>query len=88
MRRQVSNLEYLLALNAAAGRSGGDASYHPVVPWVSDFTAPAAPGDAAAPHWRDLSRTKFRLNKGDAQLDAQARARAFSARRREPPQRV
>jgi hypothetical protein len=36
---QVSNFEYLLAVNAAAGRKMVDATYHPVLPWVSDFTA-------------------------------------------------
>lgn len=38
MRGQVSNLEYLLRLNEAAGRCMIDALFHPIVPWVSDGT--------------------------------------------------
>ncbi|TDH72654.1 hypothetical protein CCR75_007447 [Bremia lactucae] len=59
----MSNLAYLLALNTAAGRRMEDGIFHPFVPWVTDFTAGPFNG------WRDLSKSKFRLNKGDAQLD-------------------
>ena len=31
---QMSNFEYLMAINAAAGRSMIDATFHPVIPWV------------------------------------------------------
>ncbi|KDO35429.1 hypothetical protein SPRG_00277 [Saprolegnia parasitica CBS 223.65] len=60
----VSNLEYLLALNHAAGRSMARYMHihrrvHPVLPWVLDFNG----------HHRDLTKSKFRLMKGDAQLD-------------------
>ncbi|OQR92841.1 hypothetical protein ACHHYP_03160 [Achlya hypogyna] len=55
----VSNLEYILALNRAAGRAMGHRGLHPIVPWVIDFQGNA----------RDLTRSKFRLVKGDAQLD-------------------
>lgn len=68
----VSNLEYLLAVNAAAGRVLGDRSCHPIVPWVTDFserlkeeTAGEGRGEKG---WRDLMATKFRLKKGDAQV--------------------
>ena len=75
----VSTWEYVLALNAAAGRRPRDRAYHVMVPWVLDMTAPpevamaAAVPPAGAPPpagWRDLRRTKWRLAKGDEQLDA------------------
>ncbi|RLN53149.1 hypothetical protein BBJ28_00003440 [Nothophytophthora sp. Chile5] len=59
----VSNLEYLMALNLAAGRRLEDGGLHPFVPWVTDFTSGPRGG------WRDLTKSKFRLAKGDAQLD-------------------
>jgi hypothetical protein len=37
--RSISNLEYLMWLNAAAGRVWGDRQRHPLVPWVIDFSA-------------------------------------------------
>lgn len=37
-RGSMSNLEYLLWLNQAAGRVAGDSLCHPLVPWVIDFT--------------------------------------------------
>ncbi|KAF1774627.1 WD40-repeat-containing domain [Phytophthora cactorum] len=55
----ISNFEYLLVLNTAAGRRMEDGVFHPFLPWITDFTG----------GWRDLSKSKFRLNKGDAQLD-------------------
>lgn len=63
-RGWLSNLDYLLALNAAAGRRSGDPNNHPIVPWVIDFQA-ARPNQG----WRDLTYTKYRLTKGDQQLD-------------------
>ncbi|RLN65796.1 hypothetical protein BBJ29_003689 [Phytophthora kernoviae] len=59
----VGNFEYIMTLNTAAGRRMEDGVFHPFLPWVTDFTA--------GPHggWRDLGKSKFRLNKGDAQLD-------------------
>lgn len=59
---QVSNFRYLMELNRLAGRRYGDPNYHPVLPWVVDFTVPFG-------KFRDLRRSKFRLNKGDKQLD-------------------
>lgn len=67
----VTNLEYLLAVNAAAGRLLGDRASHPVVPWVSDLSQRVAGTEARAERyegWRDLTMTKFRLKKGDAQV--------------------
>jgi len=63
---KLSNLEYLMAVNAAAGRRMSDAKFHPVVPWVTDFSCAHASSEA---HWRDLSKSKYRLVKGDDQLD-------------------
>jgi hypothetical protein len=51
-----------MALNAMAGRRRGDSQYHPILPWVIDFTSSTG-------NWRDLTRTKYRINKGDQMLD-------------------
>ncbi|KAG1684862.1 hypothetical protein DVH05_020020 [Phytophthora capsici] len=59
----INNFEYLMALNTAAGRRMEDGVFHPFLPWVTDFTEGPQGG------WRDLGMSKFRLNKGDAQLD-------------------
>lgn len=59
---RVSNFSYLMELNRLAGRREGDPNYHPVLPWVVDFTVPFG-------KFRDLRRSKFRLTKGDKQLD-------------------
>lgn len=64
---ELSNFEYLLVLNRLAGRRWGDHTFHPVMPWVIDFsTLPDENSDAG---WRDLSKSKWRLAKGDEQLD-------------------
>ena len=64
VRGDLSNYDYLMELNRLAGRemSSSDVALHPILPWVVDFTT-------AEGGWRDLSRSKFRLKKGDDQLD-------------------
>ncbi|VDL64745.1 unnamed protein product [Nippostrongylus brasiliensis] len=57
----MSNYDYILELNKAAGRVRGEVHNHPVFPWVCDFKE-------ANGGWRDLSKTKYRLTKGDDQL--------------------
>ena len=62
VQRDINNFQYLMILNHLAGRKMGDPNNHPVLPWVLDFSAPDS-------GYRDLSKSKFRLNKGDGQLD-------------------
>ncbi|KAG2588470.1 hypothetical protein PVAP13_5NG345700 [Panicum virgatum] len=61
------NYEYLLVLNKLAGRRWGDPAFHTVMPWVIDFTV--MPDESSDNGWRDLTKSKWRLAKGDEQLD-------------------
>jgi hypothetical protein len=54
----ISNFDYLLILNALSGRKFHDPNNHLIFPWINDFTSSTC-------HLRDLSQTKYRLNKGD-----------------------
>lgn len=66
-RGELSNFEYLLVLNRLAGRRWDDHKFHTIMPWVIDFsTNPDGNSDVG---WRDLSKSKWRLAKGDEQLD-------------------
>ncbi|XP_065172882.1 WD repeat-containing protein 81 isoform X2 [Atheta coriaria] len=60
---EISNYTYLMALNALAGRKFADPNCHYVFPWVTDFS------ERGGRSWRDMKKSKFRLNKGDRQLD-------------------
>ena len=53
----ISNFDYLLILNALAGRRFHDPNNHLIFPWINDFTS-------ATKKLRDLSQSKYRLNKG------------------------
>ena len=57
VRGSVSNYDYLMALNNLAGRQVDNPFNHPVLPWISDLSSPFG-------NWRDLTKSKFRLNKG------------------------
>ena len=61
IKRELSNLDYLLFLNYLAGRRFGQPNHHPVVPWVTDFSSPES--------LRNLTKSKFRLTKGDEALE-------------------
>lgn len=62
VHHRINNFKYLMYLNHLAGRRLGDPNHHPVLPWVMDFTS-------ANCSFRNLSMSKFRINKGDSQLD-------------------
>jgi len=66
---QLSNLSYLMTLGIHAGRCiDTDPALQPLLPWPCDFTGSsfAEPGNP-----RDMTKTKYRLTKGDEQLDLQ-----------------
>ena len=58
----ITNFDYLMILNYLSGRKYDNPNYYPVVPWVQDFSCKNG-------GWRDFSKSKYRLNKGDQQLD-------------------
>ncbi|KAI8142155.1 hypothetical protein BJV82DRAFT_516979 [Fennellomyces sp. T-0311] len=64
VRGDISNFTYLMALNHLAGRREGDPNFHPIMPWITDFS-----GSRIEDGWRDFTKTKFRMNKGEEQLD-------------------
>ncbi|KAF3641023.1 putative signal recognition particle 19 kDa protein-like [Capsicum annuum] len=66
-RGEISNFEYLLILNQLAGRRWGDNTFYIVMPWVIDFSV--KPDENNDTGWRDLTKSKWRLAKGDEQLD-------------------
>ncbi|KAI9318152.1 hypothetical protein BX666DRAFT_1935290 [Dichotomocladium elegans] len=64
VKGEISNFSYLMALNHLAGRREGDPNFHPIMPWITDFS-----GSKIEDGWRDFTKTKFRMNKGEEQLD-------------------
>ncbi|XP_071701722.1 protein GFS12 isoform X2 [Rutidosis leptorrhynchoides] len=64
---ELTNFDYLLYLNKLAGRRWGDHTFHTVMPWVIDFSV--KPDENNDTGWRNLSKSKWRLAKGDEQLD-------------------
>lgn len=76
----ISNLEYVLKLNEIV-RRGKDREYYAVAPWVVDFSEFPLNSDGSLNGVRDLSKTKWRLTKGDEQLD-------FAYRTTTPPHHV
>ena len=68
---EMANYDYLMVLNYLSGRRMNDPNNHPILPWVMDFTSQNG-------NYRDLAKSKFRLNKGDRQLDLTYDTSAFS----------
>jgi hypothetical protein len=53
----ISNLDYLMRLNAIAGRSFHDPGNYPIMPWVlSNFTSASVPDLCDERNYRDLSK--------------------------------
>lgn len=59
---EISNFDYLMILNYLAGRRINNPNFHPILPWVCDFSSKDG-------GYRDFSKSKYRLNKGDQHLD-------------------
>ena len=59
---QLSNFDYILLLNYLSGRTFENPNHYPVMPWIRDF-------NSANGGWRDLTKSKYRLNQGDTQLE-------------------
>eukprot|EP00698_Gefionella_okellyi_P013427 TRINITY_DN3675_c0_g1_i2.p1 TRINITY_DN3675_c0_g1~~TRINITY_DN3675_c0_g1_i2.p1 ORF type:complete len:1155 (+),score=186.25 TRINITY_DN3675_c0_g1_i2:110-3574(+) len=62
VRGDMSNFDYLMFLNGLSGRRAGDSFHPPILPWVADLSSNTG-------GWRDLTKSKYRLSKGDEMLD-------------------
>jgi WD repeat-containing protein 81 len=62
-RNKLDNFNYLLILNSLAGRKLNCPFNHPIFPWIIDFK------DNKRVNLRDLTKTKYRINKSDTHLD-------------------
>jgi hypothetical protein len=76
-RREISNFDYLMALNTFAGRTYNDLTQYPVFPWVlSDYTSGKLDLSETA-SFRDLSKPVGALD--EKRLETfEERFRAFS----------
>eukprot|EP00794_Sanderia_malayensis_P020325 gene20325-22324_t len=76
VNNELTNFDYVMILNTLTQRRMKDPSHYPIFPWIMDFTKPSG-------GWRDLSKSKFRLCKSDAQLDITFRHVATKQSRRD-----
>ena len=62
INREISNFDYLMALNTIAGRSYNDLSQYPVFPWILNDYKSSTLDINNASIYRDLSRPIGVLN--------------------------
>ncbi|CAG2226311.1 WDR81 [Mytilus edulis] len=72
VHKRITNFKYLMVLNHLAGRRMSDPNNHPILPWVMEFSSTEEEFDM-----RDLTKSKYRLTKGDNQLDLTFESHTF-----------